>query len=378
MRGNSLLQKLPVWIETSRSSRWLPSKMDWAEPQYSHSKVDKAGDVIRNFPNSTIDVEDPLVVQAIEVMVDWREAHIFPMAKLRENAEAKLKTINPSSLVFHRAKRAISIGQKLWREKMRLSQMQDIGGVRVVLDSVAEVRELENALRSDMPDHEIVTTDDYILTPKPSGYRSLHLITKYRADGPWKGLWVELQVRSRLQHTWATALETVETFTKQALKASQGNDDWLRFFALMGAVIALREECGSVPDTPSGLDLMTEIRFYAKKLDVLTRLRHWRVAVGLPNTSVVTPDDTYFLLRLDTRNEKVIVTGYTSTDLEEANRDYAAAEQEAQQLGYEVVLVAAETLNSLREGYPNYFADTDEFIQCVMEAINEQPIIKNE
>jgi hypothetical protein len=38
--------------------------------------------------------------------------------------------------------------------------------------------------------------------------------------------------------------------------------------------------------------------------------------------------------------------------------------------GYDVVLVAAETINSLREAYPNYFADTDEFINTVIGATN--------
>jgi hypothetical protein len=119
---------------------------------------------------------------------------------------------------------------------MKLSRIQDIGGCRVVVSSVLEVDELvEYYKRTSRIKHELVREDAYILEPPPSGYRGVHLVYKYISDRrtTWNGLRIEIQLRSGLQHAWATAVETVGTFTQQALKSSQGGADWLRFFALI-------------------------------------------------------------------------------------------------------------------------------------------------
>jgi putative GTP pyrophosphokinase len=72
---------------------------------------------------------------------------------------------------------------------------------------------------------EFVKRYDYIAAPKETGYRSVHLIFKYRSQSSkhraWNGLRVEIQLRSRLQHAWATAVETVDTFTRQTLRRAE-------------------------------------------------------------------------------------------------------------------------------------------------------------
>ena len=44
------------------------------------------------------------------------------------------------------------------------------------------------------------------------------------------GLWIEIQLRTSLQHAWATVVETVDAFTNENLKFGAGSDDWKRFF----------------------------------------------------------------------------------------------------------------------------------------------------
>ncbi len=39
-----------------------------------------------------------------------------------------------------------------------------------------------------------------------------------------------MQIRTAVQHSWATAVEVVGAFTAQSLKSSQGNEKWLDFF----------------------------------------------------------------------------------------------------------------------------------------------------
>lgn len=70
---------------------------------------------------------------------------------------------------------------------------------------------------------------DYIAYPKRNGYRSTHVISRH--DAPEAGLsnlFCETQVRTRLQHAWATALETYDVISRSALKFGGGSEDELR------------------------------------------------------------------------------------------------------------------------------------------------------
>ena len=154
---------------------------------------------------------------------------------------------------------------------MNLARMQDLGGCRAVVSDIAEVESLVESFLSSRHKHRLVRQDDYIQHPKPSGYRGRHLIYAYRSDRTetWNNLAIEVQIRTRLQHAWATAVETVGLFTNQALKSSIGESQWLRFFQVMSSVIALQERQPTVEDTPSDLPTLTrELKELAAELDV--------------------------------------------------------------------------------------------------------------
>src|SRR5215472_16883524 len=132
-------------------------------------------------------------------------------------------------------------------------------------------------------------------------YRSIHLVYKYHSDRnhTYNGLKLEIQLRSSLQHAWATAVEAVGTFTKQALKASIGESEWLRFFALMGTVIANRERTPLVPGTPiNPSELRDELRHHVKTLRVEDHLRAWGAAFSSVQKQAETGAH-YFLLQID-------------------------------------------------------------------------------
>ena len=88
---------------------------------------------------------------------------------------------------------------------------------------------------------------------------------------------VELQIRSKIQHSWATAVEVVGTFTKQALKASAGDSIWLEFFQYASIEFAKLE--GSIID-PNYVDLDTfsEMDSRYKELELSNRLKAFKVA----------------------------------------------------------------------------------------------------
>lgn len=236
-----------------------------------------------------------------------------------------------------------------------------------------EVNELVNSyVKSDLK-HKLHTLDNYMDSPKPTGYRGVHLIYRYYSDkiDTYNTLKIEMQIRSQAQHAWATAVEIVGTFTRQALKSSQGEDDWLRFFALMGTALAYMEGTAPVPGTPTDPDqLVKELNEAAHRLDAVGRLR----AYGTAPHVLESPDSKkhhFFLLELDASEMKLEITGYKGSQIIDAADDYLAAERRFSQQGAggDAVLVSVDSLASLRRAYPNYYLDTNMFVALAEKAL---------
>jgi hypothetical protein len=200
----------------------------------------------------------------------------------------------------------------------------------------------------------------------------IHIVWSYNSDrkATYNSLKIEMQLRSQMQHTWATAVETVGTFVSQALKSSQGEEDWLRFFALMGTAFAIREGTPPVPGTPTiERDLVDELRIHANRLDISRRLR----AYGATLRVLEDPDaknDHYFLLELVPSNETIKVSGFRSNESEKASATYLEAEKNITKgSGAEAVLVSVDSIAALRRAYPNYFLDTNTFVNLVEDTM---------
>jgi Region found in RelA / SpoT proteins len=340
--------------------------MEWVSPLYSRKKVDAAGEALVLQP-TTEELDS-----ALTVVSNWRSAHSRPLYTFRFGLRRYAEEIDPNVLVAQRIKRLSSISLKLiLRPNMKLSQMQDIGGCRAVVNSVDEVQKLYVRYKSSEIKHKLITVDHYILTPKASGYRSLHLVYKYFSDrkATHNGLRIEVQIRSQLQHAWATAVETVGTFIRQGLKSSQGEADWLRFFALMGTALAEREQSAPVPNTPTDpTELKRQLRELASKLDVSSRLQAYGKALNSVE-GIGTNSDYYYLLELDPSAMKIRVSGYKQKDLEQATAHYLDIEKTISGTSADAVLVSVDSMASLRRAYPNYFLDTNRFVEAVNQAI---------
>ncbi len=310
--------------------------------------------------------------EALDIINNWRSSHSRPLYTFRFGVRRHAERVDPNALVAQRIKRLSSIRLKLQLSpNMKLSQMQDIGGCRAVAEDVNKVNAIVENYRSSEIKHKLLRTDDYIQQPKASGYRSVHLIYKFFSDrkATHNGLRIELQFRSQLQHAWATAVETVGTFTRQALKSSQGETDWLRFFALMGTALADRENCPPVPGTPTSMvELRSELRDYALRLDVAQKLQAFGSALQTVEGMNIGKDANYYLLELDPTAMKINVLGYRRTELERATRDYLDAEKSLTGSS-DAVLVSVESMASLRRAYPNYFLDTNRFVEAVNLAL---------
>lgn len=344
--------------------------MAWAAPQHTKGEVDRAGRAL-----VAPIVSYPEIADALLVINNWRSSHSFPLNTFQVGLRSKARQVDGDALVAQRIKRLSSIEAKLVRfPKMNMSQMQDIGGCRAVVKSVANVRALVQLHRESSVKHKLLRIDDYLTSPQSSGYRGIHLIYRYYSDrsDAYNGMQIEIQLRSLLQHAWATAVETVGTFLKQALKSSQGHAEWLRFFALMGSSLALREKTHLVPNTPTNrAELLEELRSAATALDVERRLHAYGDALRTLEEPSVS-DAHYFLMALDPKADTITIRGYAKSELELATTQYLAVERSLDaKSGAEAVLVSVESVAALKRAYPNYFLDTHAFLVAVQKALVE-------
>lgn len=345
-------------------------EMGWVTPQYGRGRVDAAGRTLA-LPQASSTYDE-----ALDIINNWRSSHGFPLNTIQIGLRKRARRVSADALVAQRIKRLSSIRLKLVdNPHMALSQMQDIGGCRAVVPNIGKVWELVRLHESASHKHKQARFDDYINKPKASGYRGVHIIYKYFSDrtDTWNDLRIEVQLRSQLQHAWATAVETVGTFVRQALKSSHGEEDWLRFFALMGAAIARMENSPLPPESPSRkMSLVSELKRYASRLDVETRLTAYQAALHtLEDPSAKARNTKYLLLALDLERNVVEVSGFTERRLWEASQRYLDTEKRiADRPDAEAVLVSVDSLQLLRRAYPNYFLDTRRFLQAYRRAVS--------
>jgi ppGpp synthetase/RelA/SpoT-type nucleotidyltranferase len=347
--------------------------MAWARLQYNQRDVNKAGEYLRQyFLSSQLNHEE--YSRAIKVVNNFRVAHAFPLNTIQNNLRIRAVAINEKNIIAQRLKRISSILTKLDRfPTMDLWQMQDIGGCRAIVRNLDDVEQLVKSYKSSSIRHRLTNEHNYIEKPRSSGYRSWHLIYSYFSDrnDVYNGLKIEIQIRTPLQHAWATTVETVDAFTSQALKSSRGRSDWERFFQLMGSEMAFQERTPVVENTPSDRkELLKELRHCAQELQVLDSLAGFATALNVTHKASAEGKDAYFLLSLDNINRRLKYTGYKTTELERAAKAYSRQEERIRTgKGVDAVLVSVDYIRNLKRAYPNYFADTRLFSRVLREAI---------
>jgi ppGpp synthetase/RelA/SpoT-type nucleotidyltranferase len=113
------------------------------------------------------------------------------------------------------AKTTTAIVDKLNRQKIRLTQIQDIAGLRLIVDDVLEQDRVVALLGTDYSGAKV---DDRRITPS-HGYRAVHVII------PTAERLVEIQVRTREQHLWAELSEKLADVVDPAIKYGGGPEE---------------------------------------------------------------------------------------------------------------------------------------------------------
>lgn len=332
----------------------------WQANTFSNKEINEAGNILLNGDAEPVSK----YLKALNTIESWRASHAYPLLVFQNYLRQRAKEIDTQAIVAQRLKKRSSILSKLERcPTMQLCRMQDIGGCRVILKDIKSVRELCDTVHNSRRRHILKNEKDYISNPKASGYRGVHLVYQYVSESnqQFKNILLEIQIRTLLQHLWATSVETVGVFVQRSLKSSQGPDTWLDFFKIVSSLFAMEEQCCPVPDMPESKDeLVAALRNKCDECNIIPQLRAYNVVAD--HISNNNRRDYYYVLILDYGSMRVTTYPFPKNDIKGATSLYGSYEGKDH---IDAVLVSVDSISTLKKAYPNYFLNVKEFLRKI-------------
>lgn len=343
-------------------------------PQFSLSQIGKAGKRLRkeDTPSEQRD-------SSLEILAYWRTQHSEPLKIAFSELKSASVEHDKQSLLALREKRAKSIIDKLKRERtMNLTKMQDIAGCRAIVGVQKDALKIAKSLRKKK---HISQVNNYINSPKSDGYRGIHLVGNYSTKS-FDQLQVEFQIRTNIQHAWATAGEITELFSATPIKNLHGDAKWKQFYKLAA-------DCFSIIDSkymnrdinPDTFDMdqaiyllrsrhsaelapiSKEIKKRAKDLNVYEKFNVFRNTLQFSNSHVPLGSEYCVIHATNLGTSAPSIKVHMCQDINSARAINFDIEMKIVSDSDElVVMLSVGAMASLEAAYPNYFADSGFFL----------------
>jgi putative GTP pyrophosphokinase len=186
---------------------------------FSKTQIDRLGDRLKKGEISDAD---------LRLLDEYRRS----FADAFEIVIGKIRNELSLELTERVEKSTPSIVEKLKRESIRLSQIQDIAGCRLIVPDVVTQERVVQSLEKHFERTAIIDRRQ-----KPShGYRAVHVIVGCLDKA------IEVQVRTSLQHLWAEISEKFSDVIDSSIKYGGGNEDVRKYLTESYLYIAQAEK----------------------------------------------------------------------------------------------------------------------------------------
>ena len=354
------------------------------------SKLKNAGKVLRADKMDT-----PEYNEAYDVLSEYRQAHEAVLRLVNMRCRNIIKThfietkrCKPDDFfIAQRLKRLEAIVVKLKRfPHMSLDTMHDIGGIRVMLPTLEDVQLFIQLFPGKRSPIVVKKTYDYLVEAKDDGYRSFH----YQLEVPnpksetLPHLKVELQVRTEIQHAWATAVEVAGFIEHQSFKTGEGDENWKRFFVEASYLLKdwelFREGKAPYLDyLPSRIKALDDLLHLNKQYGFLDKL--FAIKEVMKNYSTQSrkkEKETQRILILDLASKEI--QDYPESSLKDSGfKDFALKEKEFQRTKTGHILrINVDDVKKSSKAYASYylnisvFHSTLETFMTVCEALKKE------
>ncbi|WP_454004996.1 RelA/SpoT domain-containing protein [Alcaligenes sp. Marseille-Q7550] len=302
-----------------------------------------------------------------EIVNNWRNSHAYILNTFQATLRLYMKRQSPMEIVFaQRLKRLNTIVDKLKSGRARdLSSMHDLAGCRLIFSSIEDIAQFREAFHGTKARH--IRDDkgryDYIANPKSTGYRGVHEVYKYVAQTEggrrYDDLKIEIQYRTKTQHSWATAVEISDLLDGARIKFDQNaNPMRERLFVLASEYLARTKESmyGACPELTDE-QLCREMSELEGQLGVINTLDMAR------RSSTEIPQRKHVILHF--HNGELSASGYGTASRAMAYRD----EIEGSYPDDDVVYVTAQSPSAIADAFKNYFRDAVDFVESIKPAL---------
>lgn len=185
----------------------------------SKGSINRLGDTIRS--------EDQISETSLIELQSYRSSHEESLSRIFKILCRITKNHNNNNIVTYRIKRIESIIGKLSRyPKMKFSRMWDIGGCRCIFNTNKELNNVKKAITKQFTVKKIY---NYVSEPQKEGYKAIHLFVSLPNDEKI----IEIQLRNKVDHNWATLVEITDLLFDSKLKEYGENKELLRFHYLL-------------------------------------------------------------------------------------------------------------------------------------------------
>ena len=169
---------------------------------------------------------DPVAYREITERLEADSAdHNQFLGAVQEKLQGKLAEMEvPNFLVYGRVKHPYSIYRKMYAQEKTMEEIYDLFALRVLVDTVADCYNVLGAVH-DLYKPILGRFKDYIATPKPNMYQSLH--TTVIGD---EGIPFEVQIRTYDMHAIAEYGVAAHWKYKQGIRTNggEGTYEWIR------------------------------------------------------------------------------------------------------------------------------------------------------
>ncbi len=183
-------------------------------------------DVKDEMENIAIHYLDPYGVSEVERLLDLhKEERDTFIDSIKERIQERISDIKPEPIIEGRVKSIYSIYKKVFLKNKRFDEIYDVYAVRIIVHSVIECYNVLGVIH-DMFRPIPYRFKDYIATPKPNRYQSLHTTVIGREGIPF-----EVQIRTVEMHNTAQYGVAAHWKYKAGLSGSVAGEkrfDWIR------------------------------------------------------------------------------------------------------------------------------------------------------
>ncbi|MCP8688099.1 RelA/SpoT domain-containing protein [Marinobacterium sedimentorum] len=262
--------------------------------------------------------------------------------------------------IAQRLKRKPQILRKMHRFSVRLTQLQDIGGNRIIVDKNEDVESLRRYIHEKLVNNKDIKihreTDYRTVGRDDTGYRALHIILETHKTK------IELQIRSSAQHYWAECIERTSVIYGHYLKENDGDKRVIDYFKLLSHVFfEIESKREPTPQEKIDLDRKRE-----ESEKIIENKKNGKILHSHVNDDVIHTLTTIESKNPDSIKNWILIfdwnTGHfvnwesISRDPTEAYEAYSQNERlYEEETGFEVVLVGSSNVEMIRKTHSHYF-----------------------